>query len=93
MSQLSPRRRLKPDPLKTEEHTMDEFRQFLKEYKWRVIGVAGGILLAVLIFTIGFWRTLLLTAITALCYFVGCILDKGGKEGLQEALSRLFRKN
>ena len=70
---------------------MDEFRQFLKEYKWRVIGIAGGILLAVLIFTIGFWRTLLLTAITALCYFVGCILDKGGKEGLQEALSRLFR--
>ena len=50
---------------------MDEFRQFLKEYKWRVIGIAGGILLAVLIFTIGFWRTLLLTAITALCYFVG----------------------
>ena len=49
--------------------------------------------MAVLIFTIGFWRTLLLTAITALCYFVGCILDKGGKEGLQEALSRLFRKN
>ena len=47
---------------------MDEFRQFLKEYKWRVIGIAGGILLAVLIFTIG-------------------------KEGLQEALSRLFRKN
>ena len=33
---------------------MDEFRQFLKEYKWRVIGIAGGILLAVLIFTIGF---------------------------------------
>ena len=65
---------------------MDEFRQFLKEYKWRVIGIAGGILLAVLIFTIGFWRTLLLTGITALCSFVG-------KEGLQEALSRLFRKN
>ena len=55
--------------------------------------VTAAILLAVLIFTIGFWRTLLLTAITALCYFVGCILDKGGKEGLQEALSRLFRKN
>ncbi len=51
---------------------MDDFRQFLKEYKWRVIGIAGGIVLAVLIFT---------------------ILDKGGKEGLQEALSRLFRKN
>ena len=25
---------------------MDDFRQFLKEYKWRVIGIAGGILLA-----------------------------------------------
>ena len=23
---------------------MDEFRQFLQEYKWRVIGIAGGIL-------------------------------------------------
>ena len=73
---------------------MDEFRQFLKEYKWRVIGIAGGILLAVLIFTIGFWRTLLLTAITALCYFVGCILDKGGqRKAFKRLLSRLFRKN
>ncbi len=72
---------------------MDEFRQFLKEYKWRVIGVAGGILLAVLMFTIGFWRTLLLVAITALCYFVGCALDKGGLEGLNEAVRRIFRKN
>ena len=46
---------------------MDEFRQFLKEYKWRVIGIAGGILLAVLIYTICFWRTLLVNAITYLC--------------------------
>ena len=72
---------------------MDEFRQFLKEYKWRVIGIASGILLTVLIFTIGFWRTLLLIAITALSYFVGCMLDKSGKEGPEEFFSRLFRKN
>lgn len=72
---------------------MDEFRQFLKEYKWRVIGIASGILLTVLILTIGFWRTLLLIAITALSYFVGCMLDKSGKEGLEEFFSRLFRKN
>ena len=62
---------------------MDEFRQFLKEYKWRVIGIAGGILLAVLIFTIGFWRTLLLTAITALCYFAGCILIRAARKAFK----------
>ena len=71
---------------------MEELKALLKEYKWRVIGIVAGIVLAILLFTIGFWRTLLLFALVALCYVVGRHLDNGGKEELDKAISSLFRK-
>jgi len=71
---------------------MEELKALLKEYKWRLIGIAAGIVLAVLLFTIGLWRTLLLFALVALCYVVGRHLDNGGKEELDKAISSLFRK-
>jgi transcription termination factor NusB len=37
--------------------------------------------LAILFFTIGFWRTILLFLILALFFFLGYMLDKGGPEG------------
>jgi len=71
---------------------MNDFWIFVREYKWRIIGVLSGILLTVLIFTIGFWRTLLLAVIVAACYIAGKKLDNGGKESLDAALGELFRK-
>ena len=71
---------------------MEELKTLLKEYKWRVIGIASGIVLAILLFTIGLWRTLLLFALVAVCYVVGRHLDNGGKEELDKAISSLFRK-
>ncbi len=71
---------------------MEELKALLKEYKWRLIGIVAGIVLAVLLFTIGLWRTLLLFALVALCYVVGRHLDNGGKEELDKAISSLFRK-
>ena len=49
-------------------------------------------LLAILLFTIGFWRTLLLFALVAVCYVIGRHLDNGGKEELDKAIGRLFSK-
>jgi len=69
---------------------MEELKALLKEYKWRLIGIAAGIVLAVLLFTIGLWRTLLLFALVALCYIIGRHLDNGGKEELDKAIGRLF---
>lgn len=71
---------------------MEELKALLKEYKWRVIGIVAGIVLAILLFTIGFWRTLLLFALVALCYVIGRHLDNGGKEELAKAISGLFGK-
>ncbi len=71
---------------------MEELKTLLKEYKWRIIGIAAGIVLAILLFTIGFWRTLLLLALVAVCYVIGRHLDNGGKEELDKAIGRLFSK-
>lgn len=71
---------------------MEELKAFLKEYRWRVIGIAAGIVLAVLLFSIGFWRTLLLIALVAVCYIIGRHLDNGGKEELDRVIGGLFRK-
>ena len=71
---------------------MEELKALLKEYKWRVIGIAAGIVLAILLFTIGLWRTLLLFALVAVCYVIGRHLDNGGKEELDKAIGRLFSK-
>jgi len=71
---------------------MEELKTLLKEYKWRVIGIASGIVLAILLFTIGFLRTVLLFALVAVCYVIGRHLDNGGKEELDKAIGRLFSK-
>ena len=71
---------------------MEELKALLKEYKWRVIGIVAGIVLAILLFTIGLWRTLLLFALVAVCYVMGRHLDNGGKEELDKAIGRLFSK-
>ena len=71
---------------------MEELKALLKEYKWRVIGIVAGIVLAILLFTIGLWRTLLLFALVAVCYIIGRHLDNGGKEELDKAIGRLFSK-
>ena len=71
---------------------MEELKALLKEYKWRVIGIVAGIVLAILLFTIGFWRTLLLFALVVVCYVIGRHLDNGGKEELDKAIGRLFSK-
>jgi len=71
---------------------MEELKALLKEYKWRVIGIVAGIVLAILLFTIGLWRTLLLFALVAVCYVIGRHLDNGGKEELDKAIGRLFSK-
>lgn len=62
---------------------MEELKLFFEKYKWRIIGVAFGLLIAILMFTIGFWRTLLLALIVGVCFYVGRILDSGSAEELK----------
>lgn len=69
------------------------FREFIKEHKFTIILVLIGLILSILFFTIGFWKTILLMLILALCFFVGFLLDKGGLEGLKDFFNKLFTKN
>ena len=54
---------------------MNDFFAFCRLYKWRIISVCFGILFTILIFTIGFWRTLLLFAIVGI-FLRGCFNGK-----------------
>ena len=69
------------------------FLEFLKAHKFTILLVLIGLILTILFFTIGFWRTILLILILALCLFAGVLLDKGGAEGFREFFRRLFSKN
>ncbi len=71
---------------------MDELKALIEKYKWRIIAVLVGVVLTILLLTIGFWRTLLLLVIVAVCYFIGMLLDHGGKESLDGILQALFKK-
>ena len=71
---------------------MEELERFFRTYKWRIIGIVSGIIFAVLIFTINFWRTLLLTVIVGLCYLFGYLMDQGGREAVAEFFARVFGK-
>lgn len=69
------------------------FLEFVKQHKFTIVLVLIGLILSILFFTIGFWRTLLLLLILALCFLVGFLLDKGGLDGLKEFFSKLFKNN
>ena len=69
------------------------FLEFVKEHKFTILLVLIGLILSILFFTIGFWRTILLILILALCFFMGFLLDKGGLEGMKEFFNKLFKNN
>ncbi len=71
---------------------MEDIKAFIERYKWRILAVAIGILLTVLLLTLGFWRTLLLLVIVAVCYFIGMLLDNGGKESIKGIIQTIFKK-
>ncbi len=69
------------------------FWAFVKAHKFTAILLVIGCVLTILFFTIGFWRTLLLTLILAICFFLGYLLDKGGLEGVKDFFKKLFTKD
>ncbi|OQB25214.1 MAG: hypothetical protein BWY11_00544 [Firmicutes bacterium ADurb.Bin182] len=68
----------------------DGFSDFIRRHKWCVICVSLGLLFTILVFTINFWRTLLLFAITGLCFLFGTLLDKGGLDGVKDFFEKLL---
>ena len=71
---------------------MNGFLEFVKNHKFTVLFVALGLILSILFFTIGFWRTLLLLVILGLCFLIGYLLDQGGPDSIKEFFTKLFSK-
>ena len=69
------------------------FLDFILKHKFTILLVLAGLILSILFFTIGFWRTLLLILILALCFVVGFVLDQSGPDGIREFFSKLFTKD
>ena len=71
---------------------MNTLLEFVKNHKFTVLFVLIGLLLAILFFTIGFWRTILLLVILAVCFLLGYLLDQSGPDGIKEFFTKLFSK-
>ena len=71
---------------------MNAFLEFVKSHKFTVLLVLLGLLLSILFFTIGFWRTMLLFIILGICFLIGYLLDQSGPEGIKEFFHKLFAK-
>ena len=71
---------------------MNGLLEFVKNHKFTVLFVAIGLVLTILFFTIGFWRTLLLLVILGLCFLIGYLLDQGGPDSIKEFFTKLFSK-
>lgn len=69
------------------------FWAFVKEHKFTFVSVVIGVILVILFFTIGFWRTILLALILGICFLLGYLLDKGGAEGVVDFFKKLFSKD
>ena len=54
----------------------DKIKAWFAQNKWACILGAAGVLYVLLWFAIGFWRTILLTIIAAVCIFMGHIIDR-----------------
>lgn len=65
---------------------------YIKEHKWTFGLMAYGLVAAILMLTINFWRTLLLMLLTGIGFLFGYLLDKGGVEEVGVFLDRFFRK-
>ena len=67
----------------------DWIKSFVKTNQGKVIGGAIGLVVAVLILTINFWRTLVLFLLVGLGVYLGSHIDRG--KNFNEFIDRLFQ--
>ncbi len=66
--------------------------EFIKQHKHAVILTSLGLLTAILMLTIGFFSTLLIILLSAVCFLYGWLLDKYGFSGANEVIRDFFKK-
>ncbi len=70
----------------------ERFLSFLEKNKFRLIGGAVGLVIAVLMLTINFWRTLLLCCLTAVGCLIGISFEPNGREKIASVLAAILPK-
>ncbi|MDL2234807.1 DUF2273 domain-containing protein [Christensenellaceae bacterium OttesenSCG-928-L17] len=71
---------------------MQQVKEFILRHRWTILLCIIGVVIFILIFTINFWRTLLLCVVLGLCFLIGTLLDKGGIEMVKTFFNRFLPK-
>ena len=69
---------------------MERLQSFFRQNKWAVLLAAVGLILMILFFTVGFFKTIIVLAVVAFCFFIGGLMDKGGIEEVKNFFRKLF---
>ncbi|MBQ1685797.1 MAG: DUF2273 domain-containing protein [Clostridia bacterium] len=69
----------------------EDVKAFFVRNKWKVVITLIGFITAVLMLSIGFFRTLLILVLTGLCFTYGFLLDKYGFRGANKLIADFFR--
>ncbi|MBQ2770409.1 MAG: DUF2273 domain-containing protein [Clostridia bacterium] len=69
---------------------MERLQSFFRQNKWAVLLALAGLVLMILFFTVGFFKTIIVLAVVAFCFFIGGLMDKGGIEEVKNFFKRLF---
>ena len=70
-----------------------QIREFLENHTWTAILAVAGLILAVLILTVGFWKTVLILALVAVFALAGAAMDRDGGESARNFFQNLFHKD
>lgn len=70
----------------------EDFLKFLREHKVQLLLTFCGLLTAILMLTIGFFRTLLICLLTGLLGGFGYLIDKVGFKGAKEVIKKFFKR-
>lgn len=61
---------------RNEQDNTQELVEMLKDYKWRIIGFLAFLIIAILFFTLGFWKTILLIVLCLIGIGIGYTKDR-----------------
>ncbi len=69
----------------------DQIAQWIHENPGKIIGAAGGFCIGILLFTLGWWKTL----IVILLVFIGFLIGKSRDEDISiiDLIAGLFKRN
>lgn len=65
-------------------------KEFIEQHRWAVALSLLAVIVALLIYLIGWW-TLLVGVLVAIAIFFGKLLDRGGTEAVKEFFANLFK--